>query len=357
MFTLRRLTFMAVVVATACAGCQRPGQKAYLEVLNDEKRVLEDQLYEMAYQYEILEQKLKAMENGTLEGPIDIEVPHHYDGGVEVLPSSEPNPVPDPDEPTETPPTATPPQIEIPGEAPNLPGSLDTPDLTPDAPDTLPPPSIPDLSPPGGGGPTSTGVGHVHEIRLNPVRTGGENFDGVPGDDGVTVLIEPRGPAGEILPQPGGVSVVVVDPAAPDDQARVARWDLTSQEVSERVHREGANRGIYLKLPWTQNRPESSKLHLFVRYTTADGRKLETNREFFIAPNGVIANQWTPRTRKRRIARNNQSPVPAPQTEPPREREPVMPPSPPPSASGDGERSTTSMPLRAVTRPQWRPYR
>ena len=41
--------------------------------------------------------------------------------------------------------------------------------------------------------------------------------------------------------------------------------------------------------------PESKRLHLFVRYVTADGRKLEADREIQIDSADRVAHSWTPR--------------------------------------------------------------
>lgn len=351
-------------------GCQRPGKRAYHEALMQEKRVLEDQLYDLAYEYEILEQKLKSMEAG--HGAIDLDLELEGEG-LEVLPSDTPNPVVDPEFEDETPPMSI--EIDPPDVEPDiLPAPGGDNELRP-TPGTSPAP-VPDLDPPnvqeggesdggadnngseqpkvsaasmGTSSPTRSGTGHVEEIRLNPVHTGGENFDQMPGDDGITVLIEPRGTRGEVLVQPGKVSVVVVDPAIPNDRARVARWNLNEQQVSEHLHREAGRRGIQLNLPWPQSRPENSKLHLFVRYETPDGRKLESDREFYVNLDGAVATGWTPRSRSSRSNRTARSDSPRPSSS-----------SVEPNKSAAAEprpRPAASAPLRQVTRPQWKPVR
>lgn len=354
------LSLLTLLICVAGQGCLRPGKRAYHEALMDEKRVLEDQLYDLAYEYEILEQKLRAMEAG--HGAIELDL--DMGSGMEEVPSGDPNPVPDPEFQGSGGSDGAP-QMEIeidpPSGQPNeLPAPGDN-DLRPDA-DPSAPSTVPDLTPPnlgngsqgasvprapmGARGPTVRGTGHVEEIRLNPVYTGGENFDQMPGDDGIVVLIEPRGSRGEVLAQPGKVSVVVVDPAIPNDRARVARWDLSEQEVADHVQREAGRRGIQLKLPWTQSRPENSKLHLFVRYETPDGRELESDREFYVNVDGAVATGWTPRSRSdrsNRTARRNSSNASRNQLQ----REPA-----PASAP-----QRTEEPIRQVSRPQWRPVR
>jgi hypothetical protein len=115
----------------------------------------------------------------------------------------------------------------------------------------------------------------VARIEINSEFTGGWDADGTPGDEGVAVLIEPRDEAGRLLRVVGPVSVVVLDPALPGQEARIARWDLTRDEVAAAFVRFPRAEGIYLLLPWREKVPVHSRLHLFVRFVTSDGRKLE----------------------------------------------------------------------------------
>jgi hypothetical protein len=50
-------------------------------------------------------------------------------------------------------------------------------------------------------------------------------------------------------------------------------------------------------MPWPAATPTTDKLHLFVRYETPDGRRLQTDREVFIAQPGQVSQRWTPRHR------------------------------------------------------------
>jgi hypothetical protein len=130
---------------------------------------------------------------------------------------------------------------------------------------------------------------------LNPLLTGGADFDGQPGDDGLCVVLEPRNAADQCLPLTGAVSVVVLDPSRQGDAARVARWDFDAAAVQQAVHRTPSTRGIKLELPWPAAPPANSQLKLFVRYETPDGRKLQTDRDIVLTSTGQLAGRWTPR--------------------------------------------------------------
>jgi hypothetical protein len=135
----------------------------------------------------------------------------------------------------------------------------------------------------------------VTHIFLNPLLTGGDDFDRQPGDDGLSILLEPRNKADKYVPAAGAVSVVVLDPSKQGDAARVARWDFDLATTKQKLQRVAPARGIHLQMPWPAKAPASNKLQLFVRYETADGRKLQAEREIFVTLPGQYSHRWTPR--------------------------------------------------------------
>lgn len=122
----------------------------------------------------------------------------------------------------------------------------------------------------------------VDRITLHRLLVGGWDFDGQPGDEGIFLLVEPRDAEGRVLAAAAPVCVVVLDRGLAGESARVARWDLTAEQVATLFRRTEVGDGLYLELPWSASPPVHSHLHLFVRYTTRDGRKLETGREIDI---------------------------------------------------------------------------
>ncbi|MBN1591134.1 MAG: hypothetical protein JW888_16590 [Pirellulales bacterium] len=94
--------------------------------------------------------------------------------------------------------------------------------------------------------------------------------------DGISLFVAPRDERGEPLPAPAAISVVVVDPAISGEASRVARWDFTPEETATLRQQSVAGDGFRLGLQWPKPGPAHKELHLFVRYTTADGRNLET---------------------------------------------------------------------------------
>jgi hypothetical protein len=110
---------------------------------------------------------------------------------------------------------------------------------------------------------------------------------------GLAVIVEPRDITGRVLAAPGDVSAVLVDRAAAEGAAPVARWDFRAAQTAGMLVR-GPHGGINLNLPWADGPPAQNGLRLFVRYTTRDGRKLQVERPLDLAAAGQRPSGWLP---------------------------------------------------------------
>jgi len=295
---------IAVLICLAAIGCRRaPYMDAYFDMLNAEKRALEDRLYELEYNYEHALRELEACrakaggEGGSR--PVD-----------EIGPTEEPEALP---------------EIELP------PGFDDGTD------DAAGESVLRSNSTHADGRGAESGnrdSGHrfaaqtvaderIEYIFINPRLTKSEDFDLQPGDDGLTVMIEPRNKDDQFVPKPAPVTIVLLDPSKTGSSARYARWDF-GEDVSRKVLRSGTlDRGLHFRMPWPETPPDGDRLHLFVRYTTEDGRKLEVNREITVRPPERAAADWSIRpdsvddrtaARETNVARGPRENVPTPTT-------------------------------------------
>jgi len=263
--------FIAFAPLLALTACRRDAQMdLYLETMNAEKRILEDELYNLEYEIQIRDDRIEDLENRTANAATPTLVAPTTNSR-----SSLPTPARDPNSNVD-------PKTDLPEiQAPNIDGG------EPAGPDAL------DFGHRRAPAPKDLRVTHV---VVNPRLTGGHNFDQAPGDDGLTVLVEPRNGSDRFVPKAGDVSLVLLDPALQGEAARVARWDLTEEEVTHRLRNDAfARRGIELKLPWSDGPPSNSDLVLFTRYITADGRRVETRNDIRVMLPGQSSVQWTPR--------------------------------------------------------------
>ncbi len=92
----------------------------------------------------------------------------------------------------------------------------------------------------------------IERIVLNKQMTGGASqLEG--GGNGIVVVFEPRNARGEMVAEPGDVSIALVDPERSGPQARLARWDFAAKDAFDQFHRSGTSgRGYELELPWPE---------------------------------------------------------------------------------------------------------
>ncbi|MBW3599384.1 MAG: hypothetical protein KY475_19205, partial [Planctomycetes bacterium] len=240
---------MVLIVASGC-GPGRRRSDAYQELLNAEKRWLEDQLYKLDYEYGALKEKHDSTlrENAALREALEEAREDEPNGRRDFEPGFRPEPDGD----------ITPPEIDL-GD-PTAPPATGLPPITPpsELEQDLPSEEVPDgvPAPLPDGAPAHHGLGdpQVTHIHLNPLLTGGADFDQKPGDDGISVVIEPRNAAEKYLPIAGPLSLVVLDPAKQGEAARVGRWVFTFHETGEMLSRSVFGLGIDLQLLWTSER-------------------------------------------------------------------------------------------------------
>ena len=188
--------------------------------------------------------------------------------------------------------STTPPVVELPGE--ETPGKKTQPGEAPKAPGAPPVPKgiqgpstllPPEEIPLGGtatrriGADSTSDSTRVARIAITRLLTGGYDMDGRHGDEGIATVIEPRDARGRIVAAAAPISVVLIDPELSGEPARVARWDFAADEVAAMHDKTPLGEGIHLEMPWPAAAPRHRRLHLHVRYTTADGRKLEADQE------------------------------------------------------------------------------
>lgn len=329
---------MRPYVITACAalviaGCRsQPYVNAHIESVNAEYRQLEDYVYALEDENSRLHGELEAVRTTATPGAGSATtVPSSGGGLIRRAPSGI---IPRRSRTTEPSPDVEAPLIEVPGTTPAAPprggrSSMQRPatdSLAPTDPANTPPNiEFPlrrrDSSPPGeevlpvpsgqrsdansrSVEPLSAVVTDkkITHLFLNPLQTGGADFDGRPGDDGLRIVMEPQNAAGQSVREAGALSIVLLDPSREGEAARVARWDFDAAATRQLLADSSPGRGIKVEVPWPSTAPDATRLKLFVRYEAPDGRRLQTDREIFLTPPGQAISRWTPRSPDRQPA-------------------------------------------------------
>ena len=152
----------------------------------------------------------------------------------------------------------------------------------------------------------------ITEIIVNREASQGQNVDGLRGDEGLNLLVQPRTADGTVYLEAGELSVDLIDPIS---QQTVGHWQFRPAETelffaSDREQGEG----ILLHLPWEQNLPTTQKLRAVVSFITSDGRKLTTSSRLRVdpptadySPQDPQVAGWTERDTRWEIGTHNQS--------------------------------------------------
>ena len=118
----------------------------------------------------------------------------------------------------------------------------------------------------------------VDRIVLNSRLTGGYDFDGRPGDEGLLLVIEPQDKSGTYVASPGELTITVHDPTKRGEDARIAQWQYSAAESTELLRQTLLGKGFHLQLPWPNEMPEQSELAVSTTYRNPHGNYLRTRR-------------------------------------------------------------------------------
>jgi hypothetical protein len=319
-----RLGVYSSLLLVLASGCAQPYLNSHIETVNTEYRQLEDYVYALEEENARLCQEIELLKgaSGTPKSPSSAptrvnpfrrpststpprtrgDAAPSEDSPIIELPSPSPSSSPgarsttnrpslDPLEqtaPADTPPSIEPPRFQLEVPAPKTDELLPVPPASRDI--SIPKPSDP-ISPK----PTNKKVTHLF---LNPTLTGAADFDGQPGDDGLRIVLQPRNSENEFVQEAGPLSVVLLDPERQGEGARIARWDF-DQSNSRQLLAASDGRGIKLEVPWPAAAPHANHLKLFVRYETADGRRLTADKDVYLNAQASAVNGWTPRSSER----------------------------------------------------------
>ena len=260
----------------AVAGCRADGSR---ELLERDLRDHEDQIYDLQDQVDQLTRQLEASRHQVAALEKGAAPPSGDDAPRVTRPPTDVPALPKIDlgTPEATPPDASGPNAPLEGKPPA--------DLPPpgDAPLRKQPTESPanssaksaepaSLTEPADAPPAAP-PGEIQRIALSRLMTGGHSFSGKPGDDGLLVVFTPRDAAGEPTPAAGDVAIVVIDPKLKGPAAHVARWDFSAVEAAAHYHRGQLTKAFHFELLWPDHAPEHHELKLYVRLTTADGRR------------------------------------------------------------------------------------
>jgi hypothetical protein len=359
---MRTWPWLMVCAAVTLAGCRTDPQIALLE---REMRMLEDKNYQLQFALEDSQRALQKCQQCQVAPPgAPVKTGQPAPSTIERAPASSAT------EPSGAPKQVAPPDVEMPATPgqETVPDTLRTPPSA--APKAAPAPGPAPKFKPSAGGPQQGNMrfaasqtpapsrlpmvssAAVHSIALNRALTGGYRPIGRPADEGVSVFVQLLDAQGRPVRASGPISVVALDRQEKGESARVGRWDFSAQEVTAQFTEAMEGQGIHLEMGWGDDPPSHDRLQVYVRFTTADGRKLEAHQAIEVqlasspsrySPEGPALIE--PATLSAAEANSNA----ARQTD---AQAPVEEDRDTPATS-----TPRSRPAKAIARPAWSPYR
>lgn len=120
-------------------------------------------------------------------------------------------------------------------------------------------------------------------LRINSLLTGGLDKNGQPGDEVLSLVLEPVDETGTLIRLPGRVTIELLDPAIAGDDKVIGTWDYSAAEVRELWHSGLFVSGFQFHLEW-QTVPTHETLVIHARLETADDRTFDTTETVTIEP-------------------------------------------------------------------------
>lgn len=127
----------------------------------------------------------------------------------------------------------------------------------------------------------------VEAIKFGTLLTSGQDRDGQPGDDALSVLLTPVDAHGDLVKLAGDVDLELFDMTRPSDGQRLGQWKFPLDEVREHWHKGFLSAGYLFRLDW-QTPPVSPELTLHARMTVADGRQFDATTQVKVTPPGRV---------------------------------------------------------------------
>jgi hypothetical protein len=108
--------------------------------------------------------------------------------------------------------------------------------------------------------------------------TAGVDEDSVPGDEALRVWMEPKDADEHTIKSPGTLQVFVYEINSAGLKIPLSTWDVGDDKLKKAWTQGLLSTGYSVTLPW-QVPPRVESLRVVARYTTADGRPFEADRD------------------------------------------------------------------------------
>jgi len=108
--------------------------------------------------------------------------------------------------------------------------------------------------------------------------TGGYDNDGLPGDEALQVIIEPRDAADHSIKTLGRVTITALEVNFQGVKTPIGEWSVSPEQLRPTWKQGLLSTGYVLILPW-KTPPQSENIRVIARLTVQDGRVYEADKD------------------------------------------------------------------------------
>jgi len=113
--------------------------------------------------------------------------------------------------------------------------------------------------------------------------TGGRDDDGIPGDEGLQVVMVPKDEDGTAVKVPGRATVLAYEITKEGHKLPIGKWEVTAEQLKKSWKSGLLGGGYSVPLQWDRA-PTTSRIRVVVRFTLQDGREYEADRDSNVVP-------------------------------------------------------------------------
>ena len=113
--------------------------------------------------------------------------------------------------------------------------------------------------------------------------TGGRDDDGLPGDEGLQVVMVPKDEEGTAVKVPGRATVTAFEIAKEGIKTPIGKWEVSADQLKKTWKSGLLGGGYTVPLQWDRA-PTTTRIRVVVRFTLSDGREYEADRDANVTP-------------------------------------------------------------------------
>ncbi len=113
--------------------------------------------------------------------------------------------------------------------------------------------------------------------------TGGRDDDGIPGDEGLQVMMVPKDEEGTAVKIPGRATVTAYEITKEGFKQPIGKWEVTAEQLKKTWKSGLLGGGYSVPLQWDRA-PTTARIRVVVRFTLQDGREYEADRDANVVP-------------------------------------------------------------------------